>query len=93
MTETETVVVIETESGIGIETKIVKGLVRGMVEEVVKGGEGQIGSTTVPGMEVEIDTESVTGADHVPLAGVVTEGHLEIPSNYITEYCCLMSES
>lgn len=91
VTETGTVIVIGTESGIGIVTKIVKGLARGMVGEAVKGGEGWIRSTAVVEMEVrevEIDTESVIGAGRVPLAGVVAEGHLEILSSYITEFCC-----
>lgn len=87
---TETVIVIKPESGTGTETKILKGLMRGMAEEVVKVGEGWIGSTTVLEMEereVEIDTENVTGADHVPLLGVVTEGHPEVQSPHITEFC------
>ncbi|XP_074378291.1 uncharacterized protein LOC141719815 [Apium graveolens] len=58
-----------------------------------EGGEGWIQSTAVVEMEergVEIDTESVIGACHVPPVGVVAEGHLEIMSSYITELCCLM---
>lgn len=81
VTGTEILHVIKTESGIGTETKIMKGRMRGIAEEAVKVEEGWIGSTTVLEMEereVEIDTENVTGADHVPLLGVVTEGHPEV---------------
>lgn len=88
--EIETVIVIKTESGVGLETKIVKGLTRGTEGEAVKGEEDQIGSTTVLEMEereVEIGTENVTGADHIPLLGVVTEGHPEVLSPHITEFC------
>lgn len=63
-----------TGTGIGIDTEkrivTMRDLVKGMVEEAVKGEEGQIERTAVLVME-----EKAVGIDHDLPSGTVAEGH------------------
>lgn len=73
-------IVIETVRGRESVTEnvIVRGLESGMVEVVGMEGGGVIG---------EAGTDTVIVANHVPLLGMVTGGHLEVQFAHISGYC------
>lgn len=72
------VIEIVTERENDTENVIVKGLESGMVEVVVMEEGGLIG---------EAGIGTVIAADHVPLLGMVTGGHLEVQFASISELC------
>lgn len=72
------VIEIVTERENDTENVIVKGLESGMVEVVVMEEGGLIG---------EAGIGTVIVADHVPLLGMVTGGHLEVQFASISELC------
>lgn len=72
------VIEIVTERENDTENVIVKGLENGMVEVVVMEEGGLIG---------EAGLGTVIAADHVPLLGMVTGGHLEVQFASISGLC------
>lgn len=82
-------IVIETVTGSESDTENVIGIMKGlgswMVEVVGMEGGGWIGDTRKK--EMKAGKSIVIVADHVPLLGMVTGGHLEVQFAHISGLC------